>query len=136
MAIVTSEDGRRGILGILIAWLNTLTINLYTNDFTPEILSVPTDFDVPTYDQYAPIKLANWAGVYWSEQGTARTQADPVVFRVGPLGGLDTIYGYWVTDQFGHFVWGERNPAGPLPMMRAGERYPINPRYDIGTLCP
>lgn len=137
MAIVLSEDGRRGVLGVLRQfWLPTLTYRLFSNDYVPTILSVPSDFTSPTFDFYLPQLPKNWTGVYTSPEATARTTADPLIWMVGPMGGADTIYGYWVTDSFGYVVFSERNPAGGLPMILPGARYPILPRFDVGTLCP
>lgn len=137
MAIVVTEDGRKAVLGAAVfTMFPGLRLGLFANDYTPVILSVTGDFVEPTFDNYARKLIVNFGGMIFTAGATARVQADPVIFTVGGLGGVDTIYGYFVVDSFNRCVWAERDPRGPIAMGPVGAKYTVIPRFEIGTLCP
>jgi hypothetical protein len=135
VAIVLSNDGRRGSLGYLLPWLRGLKLRLYVNNVIPLVSFVRSDFVEATFDTYAALLLNNWGAVYLNGLGDAQVDAPLKVFTVGAGGGSDTVYGYYVTDGFGYAIWGERVPGGGVPMILPGSTFPIIPRFAAGALC-
>lgn len=105
-------------------------LHLYTNDYTPNKVSVLADFDECTIGSYAPISLTNadWnapttvGGVAQSTWGTGLT-----TFEVSS--GTEPIFGYFITDDAGTVVvWAQRfddmqtlsvsTPVSLIPVMR------------------
>lgn len=135
MPIVMTRDGRRGALGTLLPWLRTLYVNLFANDYIPVAASLPSDFLTPTFDGYRPLPFGVWSGTFLDQAGNAQVNGAPLLWTVGPLGGSDLIFGYWVSDQNGYAIWAERNLSGANPMIVPGTQYPLLPNFSAGQLC-
>jgi hypothetical protein len=133
--IVMSNDGRRWACGLIQQAMTSLSLGLFANNFTPTPANILSDFVPPSFSGYSPVRFGVWGGIYVNPLGNAETDYPAVVFRVGPGGGSDTIYGYYVFDAFGFVIWSERNPAGGVLMSKPGDMYPLTPRFEAGALA-
>ena len=135
MPIVLSNDGRRWAASILTLNARGLLLGLFVNDFVPTPDNVLLDFTLATFSDYSPFAFDAWGAVFLNDQGDAESDYPAVIFRVGPGGGSDTVYGYLVYDNAGFVLWSEVNPAGGVLMNQPGDVYPVNPRFSAGALC-
>jgi hypothetical protein len=133
--IVMSNDGRRWAASILTLNAAGFRLGLFANDFVPTPDNVLSDFVAPTYDGYAPVALGAWGAVFLNLYGDGQATYQPIIFRVGPAGGGDTVYGYLVFNLAGFVLWSELNPAGGVQMARAGDVFPILPQFSAGALA-
>lgn len=135
MTIATSVPFRRAVLTQLRPILLTCWARLFVNDITPDVSSVASDFAQPAGSWYQPIRLTQWGQPYKTPDNSC---AIVEVTRTWTAAGTlvsEAVYGYYVTDQNGLFVWGERGPAAPYPMGTAGQLVRFLPRLFSGELC-
>lgn len=135
MAIVLTQDGRRGILGLLLPWLAGLEYHLFGNDYVPVIGSTPVDFDPPLFSGYAFKRPVNWSGAFLDDLHDAVTTAETLTWTVAASSPGVVVWGYWVRDRFGYCLYAERNPAGATPMSTIGDTFPLQPLFAAGALC-
>lgn len=133
--LVISTAGARGFLGQLIPWLMTLQLRLYVNDFTPSITTSSADFVEASYDGYAPLALDAWPAPFVNTNNYAESDHPTLTFQVGPGGGSDQSFGYWVTDASRTYLAAERFALSPAPMNVPGATCPVTVRLLSGRLC-
>lgn len=135
MAIVTSYDGRRGLLARLLPYLGTLRIRLYVPDIYPHPERVSAQYVEPTFAGYRPLPLTQWGTVYLTLQGDAIVDHQAVKWTCTAGGGTDTVYGYWISDPAGRWLLAERDERGGQEVRVAGTIYSVVPRLSLGALC-
>lgn len=135
MAIVWTTNGRRGVVGLLVPWLSSLTLRLFTDPSTLSPQLTTSDFVEATFSGYAPVVLGAWSGNFLN--GNDQGEVDEAIheFRVSSVGPLELVYGYFVTDQHGYTIFAELHPAGPVEMELPGQRFSVKPRVMCGELC-
>jgi len=123
------------VLAFLQSTLDTYTLHLFVNNYTPLVTSVTANFTEPSGSWYSPIALVSWGTAFVN--GSNQGEIDEVI-RQWTAGGTvvsESVYGYFVTDSGGLLVWAELNPAGPQPMSMAGQTYSVLARLVEGDLC-
>lgn len=135
MALVTSYDGRRGLLGMLLPYLRTLTIRLYTAPIYPHVERPTSAYTQASFVGYEPLDLDSWGAVYLTDVGEARVDHDRVQWRCTETGGDDVVYGYYVTDPDGRWLWAERDERGGQEVRVYGTIYSVVPSVSLGALC-
>lgn len=134
MTIVTSYDGRRGCLSRVIPYFATWSIRLFVNDLWPRPDDDATSFLEASFDGYRALSLKTWSSVYLNTRFEGETVAPPQVWTVGTGGGVDEVFGYYMTDPDGRVMLSERDHRGPQPMDSPGTIYRIVPKIDLGPL--
>lgn len=135
MAIVTATAFRRAILTQLLPLLPTFWLRLYVNDYTATPSSNALNFAEPSGSWYSPVILDQWGPPYITAALQARIDNVIRTFTAGGTVVAESVYGYWVTDPVGSFVWAERAPLGPYPMDVVGQVVRVLPRLTDGLLC-
>ena len=129
---------------ILRAYLQSLpgntwfTLDLYTNDYTPQPGDVTGDYDIVTVGQWPGyvgwrLPAPSWTELTVTNHVASSYQAQPALFVFPPTISSFTIYGYFVTDGFGNLQWAERFPA-PIPTEWPGD-VSIQPYLNVGILA-
>jgi len=122
-AILTSFTAALGeIVGALI--------HLYTNDFTPNIDSVLTDYTEATFTGYVASDAVVWSETFRNSLGQAQTVGGTKVFILDALPS-ETIIGYYATVG-GALRFGERFPE-PVPLAVVGAACVVVPTYNFGS---
>lgn len=133
--LVISTSARRGFLGQLVPWLNTFKLRLFVNDIVPDPHAGVSQFVDPSYSGYAPIALTQFPQPYLNANDQGETVHPTVTFVVGPGGGSESAYGYWITDQADTFLLAERFELGPVDLTLPGAMCPLAVRLLSGNLC-
>lgn len=121
--------GQRALLALLRPYLATLQIGLFTNDWRPAIPDTIAAVQEATYTGYARQSITSWSAVFTNLAGQAEVDAPAYTFQVTAPSSAQYVYGYFVADNLGNLIWGERNPAGPQPMFGLGAPYVVVPRF-------
>lgn len=119
-ADVTLEEQLDAWRAVVVAAAD-LELHLYKNDYTPIAGSAIGDYTEATFDSYAAqaIVATDWGAVAVTAHVAEMQQNTPCVFTAG-AGPFTTedVYGYYVTDSVGTYLWGERfatsQPIEPL----------------------
>jgi hypothetical protein len=133
VAIKIPNVGEVLLLEELRAYLNTLTLRLFQNDYTPVDGSVIGNFTEATFDGYASQSLSDFAAAYLNASNKAEVDASLYIFLMTGAVTPNTIYGYYVTIGGTQVVYAERNPAGGQAMTGAGQIYPVYPRFTLAS---
>lgn len=134
--IVVPNVGAAALLDDMLAEVDTY-YHLYTNDETLTSATVLADLTEATWPDYRAMRVTTWSPAI-AVEGTAASQADPVLWVRG-VGGLAVdVYGYYVTDgQTGPLLWIEARPAGPTPMRAATDTVLVTPQLTLRQSdCP
>lgn len=134
MPIIVSTWGRRSLLARTIPFLGTLSLRLFANDVNPTIAMTELDFIEPVFDGYAPQGLTRWTTVILNAQNRAETDEGNHTWTVGPGGGTGDVYGYWVTDRDGRYIFALRFPITPVPVSSPGDQVRCLVRFLAGAL--
>lgn len=127
MALIVPKVG-------LLAFLNwsfrahdpALKIHLFQNDYVPDTDSTLANFTESTFNNYAPIVLANWDPAALDGGPHAYTSPDTVTWIRGAPGPNQPVYGYYVTDAASAVLWyAERFAHGPYGMNTAGQELSV-----------
>lgn len=127
MAVTVVNEAKRGLLSAALDQ-NVTKIGLFV--FGPpagQLGATRNDFAAPIYAGYAPITLV-WGPVALSPTNKAYSTADPVVFERGPVGGANTVLGYYLSMDDIDLVAYEYFPA-PRSMSSAGDKITIIPTF-------
>jgi hypothetical protein len=105
--------------------------HLYVNAATLGPDTTLTDLTEAAWPDYRSMRVTTWSPAIALE-GTAASQADPVVWVRG-VGGLAVdVYGYYVTDgATGPLLWVEARPSGPTPMRAATDTVIVTPQLTL-----
>jgi hypothetical protein len=133
--LVVTLNGRRGLLATVLPRFQGFSCILFTNDYTPQINAVLTDFIQPTWSGYGAIPLNQWSVPFIDVSNNAETDHPPVIFARSDSGSPVTVYGYAVIDAHGYVWWAERHPRGAQLVSGSGGTYPVYPRFFCGGLC-
>lgn len=134
--IVTSESFRRAVLTWISPFLGVYRVRLFTNDYIPLPNSQPNDFDEPQGSWYSSQLLNDWNPPANLPGGKAEIVEELHTWTAGGILFAESVWGYWVTNQDGLYVWAERVPGlTPLPMNANGKEVKFIPRLQCGALC-
>lgn len=108
---------------------NTYTLRLFKNNYTPTVSSVAGDFTECDFSGYAAQGTTGW-GAAFAASGNTRGESDDTVHLFQHDGGAtaNDVYGFYLTNGAGAYVYGEKNPAGPVTMNDATDIYAVVPR--------
>jgi|HubBroStandDraft_4_1064222.scaffolds.fasta_scaffold38059_2 hypothetical protein len=135
MSLVMSTNWRRSLLSFSRPYLQLCYLRLYTNMVTITPQSVYSDFAEPVGGWYAPILLDNWSVPYINSNSQGEIDEDIHSYLVGSSFADESIYGYWVSDNFSLLAWAEADPNAPVSMAVPGDTYSVRPRLVMGDLC-
>lgn len=106
-------------------------VNLYENDYTPNIDSVIGDFTVPTFAGYDVSTPIVWSAPWRNALGQAQIVGDTKTSILEAEPGT-IIYGYFVTVA-GALRYAERFPA-PVPLASVDSAVVTVPVYTFGSV--
>lgn len=115
-------------------WLNSLTLRLFVNAWTPTVSDGNGNYTEATFPGYAAQNTTTWnpPGL----DGNNNLQYDgPAVSNTSTGGSLDTVYGYYLTDGSGNVVFAEAASVG-FPMSVAGLTYEVDLFFYQGQCEP
>jgi hypothetical protein len=118
----------------VVPYLATLRVRLFANNYFPRPQDGSSFYTEPTFDTYASHPLSSWSAVYLNTRFEAQSDAPLQSWTVGPGGGHDLIYGFWLTDSAGRVILAERDPRGGQPMDVVGATYAFLPHVALGPL--
>lgn len=110
------------------AFLNGCAYHLFQNDYTPTLTSELIDFTECDFTGYAPVDTEEWGAGFENAQGYGEIQHPIITFRC--FEGLQSVWGYFVTDDLGRYLFAERNPAGVVVVSPPLE-YFVKPRLQV-----
>lgn len=129
MALIVSAQGLIDHLTLIRASLNTYRMRLYKNNFTPLVTSVLGDFTEANFSGYA-LQLTNAWGAIATVGDLAKT-IHPLLTFAHNGGVVDCdVYGYYITDAGGNYIYAERNPAGPFSVV-PGTTYSVLAEFTL-----
>jgi len=122
---------RNTLSKLTAAWEGKYRVGLYQNDYTPHLTTVLANIVECTFSGYAGRLLTySWSapamvGIY------ARSVAHDLLWthNGGPVENF--VYGYFVVDQAGLYVWAERFCPRPLIMSKEGQKVRIRPTFYV-----
>ncbi len=119
-------------------YLNTLTLRLFKNDYTPTVDSVVGDFTVADFPGYAGITLNDFGASYGNTAKNAESDTGVHTFTCtgAPSGGVQHIYGWYTVDGAGDVGPAARFAAPvPIDLTGAGQSISIQILYEDGGLA-
>lgn len=109
------------------ALLGGYIVHLFQNSANPSETSVLSDFTESTFPGYSA-----QAGVGFPASSLVGSVAESVdsqiVFTASTGTFSENVYGYYVTNNTGGYLYGELNPAGAVTMNTPGQIYAVTPR--------
>src|SRR5262249_6769063 len=121
--IVMCEDARLACMEVKVPdYLNTLTIRLFKNNYTPVVTSVLGDFTQATFPGYAADTLNDFGAPYINADSEAQSDTGVHTFTCTgvPSGGSQSIYGWYTEDTGGALGPAVRFTDGPIVLTGAG----------------
>lgn len=131
MALVVTEGGLVRLANEWQEYLSTLTLHLYTNDYTPTTTSEVDDFEEATFEGYEEELIDTWGTAYLNPDNIAEIDADVYTFTVTSLAILESVYGYYITDPEDNVISAERRPGPPVAMNVIGKSYYVRPSLTL-----
>jgi hypothetical protein len=114
-----------------------LTLRLYSNNKTPADGDTAAAYTEVIGGNYAntPLVFANWNITSGTPTSASYNAVKQWIFN-GPVGGPNTIYGYYVTrNSDGLLQWAERFPSTVVPFSPInGSKIVILPKYTVESL--
>lgn len=136
MAIVVGNTGRLLDCDSFLANdAGSWRVKLFQNNYTPVPGSVSGNFTDPTYTGYASQAIGAWGSASIDGSGNATAAGAPnLTFQPTALTSLpQTIYGWWVDDGSGNFLFGDVLPA-PFTMVDTNSILILVPSFSVGEL--
>lgn len=116
--------------------LNTLTMHLYKNNFTPVHGMILSDFVEADFTGYAAQAITTFGSSTLTGGFYAQTQAALATFTQSGTSVTCDVYGYYMTDSGGTLVYAELNPNGVVSMSATGLTYVVLPNFWFDTYRP
>lgn len=128
MALKVPDVGLLKLLNDRIAgWGASVTLHLFTNNYTPIAGSVIGNFTEATFPGYVAQAIGAW-GAAAMVGGRAKTIGSTITNTLSVTGGPYSIYGYYMTLG-GVLIWAERDPNAPISEATAGDSYSVIPVF-------
>lgn len=122
--IIMPIDARKAALETKrTGYLNTLTLRLYQNNYTPVVGSVLADFTEANFKGYTGQSLTDFGGVYENASHNAESDSGVHTFTyISASSGSSSndIYGWYTVDAFGRVGPAARFSA-PVPITLNGD---------------
>lgn len=120
MTLVVVTNGDQVLLNTGLAFGNTLSLRLYTNNITPSKSDLLATYTQASGSGYAAISMPRGSWVFSNTgaggNGNAQYPAQSWTFT-----GAITVYGYYIVDSSsGLLMWAERFAGAPLTFAAAG----------------
>ena len=133
-----ASSGSSALLQVLMTeWIDRpLSIRLFKNDYSPSWLSTLADFVESDFAGYDGQSINGWFFQGFAGQIGYIVTDMPNTFQVtSGTTAPQLCFGYYVHDQDGNLLWGERDPVGPVDMSSEGNEYQIFARFGLAN-CP
>jgi len=125
MSLVLCNQGEVQILTGFFA--GSMTLRLFTNDYTPVKASTEANLTEATGNGYATKTLT---GGSWTITPGTPTSAAYAQQTFGFTGALGNVYGYYVTrDTDGKLMFAERFSNGPYNVQQNGDQIKVTPQF-------
>lgn len=135
--LVLSEEGMIDVLYALrVAWLPSLRIGLFQNDFTPSITATISNIVPCTFSGYDGLHAMEVWHTPYLFGDLAVIDADPRLWQHDGGDVQNYVYGYYVVDVSGALRWAERPSDFATPMVDSSSRYSVIPRFAQGSRYP
>lgn len=113
------------------SWGNTLKIGLFQNDLVPSRYT--------TLGEIVPANFGGYSGLHdvvgWVSASlfgdVAAASSSPRLWVCDGSGVTNWIFGYYVLNASGDFLWAERDAAGGQAMVDAGDYFSVTPSYSL-----
>lgn len=116
------------------AFWNTLTLKLFTNNYTPVAGMNAAAFTECADGGYASVTNVGFTDAVLNGSNQAELAAPAVTFTFNYSGGTFTVYGaYWIDPADGEVVAAER-AASPFTVTASGQIYVVNPKTVMDTM--
>ena len=130
MSLLVPTVGLNAFLTLNLA--SDLTLKLYSNNRTPALTNVASDYTVVAGGGYANITLTGGA---WSIASGVATFATQTFTFTGATNSPGTVYGYYVVNGAGTLMFAERFPTVPFTPAN-GTNITITPRIVLANAVP
>lgn len=128
---VYSSGGLLAKLDAELPYLNTLTLRLFRNDHVPVQGDLAINYQEANFPGYAAQALNGWGAVFLNGNSEAESDEQNRTFQMTGAAPANDIYGYYVTDAAGNFIFGERSPSAPFAMNAVGKQYIVQCRATL-----
>jgi hypothetical protein len=142
MPLLVTDKGSEMILKAYFnnAWAaggNDLTLNLFTNNYTPVDGSVIGNFTLATGGGYIAKNLARGSWTIGTNDPRDAIFAEQTFTFTGPLTGNASVYGYVVTDADNNVIFAELLGTGfPYQPLLNGDSVKITPKFQASKGTP
>jgi hypothetical protein len=129
MSLVICDDGLVTLAQQRVTPFNNAAfrLRLFTNNHTPVVGDVASDYVEANFGGYTAIVLNAWS--YYSITADVTLLQETLRFWQWASSPSNTIYGYFVTTSAGQLMWAELNPAGPVTLSTTSDLYVVLPRF-------
>src|SRR5436189_2973693 len=127
MAGVMADNGSKQVLSEARTTWNTtaLKLHLFVNNITPTTSNVIGDFTEASFTGYAAASIVTWAAPSVAAHIASMSPAS-VTFTRTATGTVQTVYGYYVTDNANTVLyWSERDANAPINITNNGDSYTV-----------
>lgn len=114
------------ILNTVISYAQHWALCLYVNDYVPSDYPIPPGFLEASFQGYSRILLSSWAPYPGSTQGVAYISSGERKFTVTQAPFDQVVYGYFLVDNVGLLVGGERLAGDGFAMDSTGATLTLN----------
>lgn len=135
MADIVVAGGRVLEAAALQSFLDTLTLHLFVNNYTPVVGTVLADLTEASFPGYSSVAVGSWGTAFLN--GSNQGEIDEITrnFTLSSTGGPYPIYGYYLTAPGPVLYAAGRNPGAPQYLANAGDAYQVLPKKVQGDLC-
>jgi hypothetical protein len=129
MALKLPQQFLEDELAALVAFWSTRgtqTAHIFVNNITPGFGTLISSFVEASWPGYSPVAVSGWAPATWAPPDAMVQALGPVSFTVTGVSSV-ILYGYFITDGSGAYVWGERDLNAPVTL-QPGQTYSVTLR--------
>lgn len=126
--IAISDVGKVAVLDVKCVWVETLTLRLYKNDVEPDEGLPTSQFSESTFPGYAPVNPLDFAPAVLLGSGKAQARDNLRNWTRGAGTGAEDIYGWFITNSAGEWIFAHRTSLAPVPMRVEGQTYSLEVR--------
>lgn len=128
--ISVSQLGQRLSLEAIIAnQLVGAQVSLYVNNFSPTYLAELTDYVEASFPGYTPQGASGWSAPTNVGMAARTTASDITWTASATVTPSVEVYGYFVVNSDGDYIYGERFGNGPFTMTNTGDSITLTPRF-------
>lgn len=130
MPFCTSGELRRALQDSLSRRTN-VSVRLFKALHTPALEDTPESYVEADFGGYARLDRIDWGAPYLNNDDEAQADGLPLIWTWAGTTPAQSIFGYFVVDNYENVLWAEKRPGGPL-LLRAGvTKYIVIPHFTL-----